>query len=80
MLLGLNDSDDGIEIILTRYGDDAKLCVEVDISEGRAILQRDLVGLKVTQQASKNRTAWSLTKARAKSWTWVRITKEPSTD
>lgn len=50
-------TDDGIEIILTRYGDVAKLCVEADISEGRAILQRDLVRLKVTQQASKNRTA-----------------------
>lgn len=37
-----NDLDDGIEITLTRYDDDDddKLCVEVDISEGRAILQR----------------------------------------
>lgn len=45
----MNGSGDGIEITLTRYDDDAKLCVEVAISEGRAILQRDLVRLKVIQ-------------------------------
>lgn len=75
----LNDWDDGIEITPTRY-DDARLCVEVDISEERAILQRDLVRLRVIQQASKNRTAWSLSKARPKSCTWVWITKELSTN
>lgn len=56
-IIFMNDSDDGVENTLSRYDDDAKLCIEVDISEGRATLQRDLVRLKVIQGASKNRTA-----------------------
>lgn len=56
-IIFMNDLDDGIESTLTRYDDDAKLCFEVDISEERGILQRDLFGLNVIQWASKNRTA-----------------------
>lgn len=45
----INDWDDGIEIILTSYADDARLHFEVDISEKRTILQGALVRLRVIQ-------------------------------
>ena len=38
----INDLVDGIESTLTKFADDAKLGHEVDMSEGRAILQKDL--------------------------------------
>ena len=36
----INDLDDGIESTLTNFADDTKLGGEVDMSEGRAILER----------------------------------------
>ncbi|KAK4823925.1 hypothetical protein QYF61_008311 [Mycteria americana] len=38
----ITDLYDGIESTLTKFTDDTKLGSEVDMSEGRAILQRDL--------------------------------------
>ena len=44
--------DDGNKSTLTKFADDTKLGSEVDMSEGRAILQRDLNRLE--EWASKN--------------------------
>ncbi|KAK4828635.1 hypothetical protein QYF61_000283 [Mycteria americana] len=48
----INDLVDGIESTLTKFTDDTKLGHEVDTSEGRAIVQRDLDNLE--EWTSKN--------------------------
>ncbi|KAK4827069.1 hypothetical protein QYF61_013710 [Mycteria americana] len=59
-----NDLDDRIESTLTKFANDTKLSGEVDMSEGRAILQRDLDRLE----------EW-VKPISAKSCTWDDITK-----
>ncbi|GAB0182192.1 hypothetical protein GRJ2_000684500 [Grus japonensis] len=48
----INDLDDGIESTFAKFSDDTKLGNEVNTSEGRAILQRDLDRLE--EWASKS--------------------------
>jgi len=48
----INDLDDGIERTLTKFADNTKLGGEVEKTEGRAILQRDLDHLE--EGSSKN--------------------------
>ena len=48
----INDLDDGIDSTLTKCADDTKVGGTVDMSEGKATLQRDLH--KLEEQASKN--------------------------
>lgn len=48
----INGLEDEIESTLTTFADDTKLCCEVNIAEGRAVLQKDLDRLEVWARKS----------------------------
>ena len=64
----INYLDDRIELTLTKFADDSKLGGEVDTSEGRAILQRDLDRLE--ERASKNNMKFNKDKCRVLHLGW----------
>lgn len=70
----INYLDNSVESSLTKFADDTILGTQVDTSERRALLQKNLDRLK--EWASKNCTS---TKTSTKSCTGDDITKEPST-
>lgn len=65
--------DDWIESIFAKFTDGTRMSGEVDMSEGKAILRRELDGLE--EWESKNCAKFN----KGRSFTWDYTTREPST-